>query len=133
MLCVIATDDGVHLMSRHFGDAVQYDLYFLSEKEIVLQETIVNPFCEDEEEDDEDVHGGKVKAGNMKELFLERGVRVLVSKRFGPNIKRMVRNFVPVVIRRDDIESSKELLIRHFRQIEEMFGMGQDRKSIILG
>ena len=86
----------------------------------------------DENEDDEDVHGDKIKASNMKELFLEKGVSVLVSKKFGPNIKRIVKNFVPVIVRHDDIEKVKELLIGNAEQVEQMFNEGQKRKPIIL-
>ncbi len=129
MLCAIATDNGINLMDRHFGDAVQYDLYNFTKDGIIFQETILNPFREEENEAD---HGEKIKASNMKELFLEKSVCVIVSKRFGPNIKRMVKNFVPVIIRFDDIKNAKELLIENADQIENMFNEGQDRKHIIL-
>lgn len=131
MLCVIATDDGVHLMGRHFGDAARYDLYVVSRQDIVFQETIVNPF-RDDDDDDINSHESKVKAKNMKELFLERNVQALVSKRFGPNVRRMVKNFVPIVVRHENIEKARELLVKHAEEIEQMFQEGQERKPIIL-
>ncbi len=130
MLCAIATDNGINLMGRHFGDAAQYDLYRFEKQNIVFQETIFNPFRENEGE--EDFHADKIKAGNMKELFLEKGVSTLVSKRFGPNIKRMVKNFVPVIVRHNDIKKAKELLVKYFDKIEQMFNEGPNRKPIIL-
>ena len=133
MLCAIATDDGVYLMDRHFGDAVQYELYNIENGTITFKEVILNPFREEgDEEESEDLHGGKIKASNMKELFLEKGVSVLASKRFGPNITRMVKNFVPVIIRHDLVEKAKELLQNHYCEIEEMFAKGQERQPIIL-
>ena len=129
MLCAVATDDGIHLMGRHFGDAARYDLYLLDKEEIIFKKIIVNPFREDEE--NEDLHEDKKKARNMKELFLERGVSVLVSKAFGPNVKRMVKNFVPVVVRHNDIKKAKKLLVKYFDKIEQMFKC-PNRKPVIL-
>ena len=129
IICAIATDDGVHFMSRHFGDAIQYDLYQIDAHETAYCETIRNPFREDDEE--EDFHGDKEKASNMKELFLARGVSVLVSSHFGPNIKRMVKRFVPVIVKSGDIEATKKLLLRNYELIQKMV-LGQEEKKPII-
>ena len=131
MLCAIATDNGTDLMGRHFGDAMRYNLYHLKVQEITFQETIVNPFREDDDED-EDIHGDTIKASSMKELFLEKGVTILVSKRFGPNIRHMVKNFVPIIVRYDNLDRAKELLVKYSNQIEEMFNKGKERRPMIL-
>ena len=129
IICAIATDDGIHLMSRHFGDAIQYDLYQIGSDKVSYLETIKNPFREDDEE--EDFHGDKEKASNMKELFLERNVSVLASSYFGPNIKHMVKRFVPVIIKGRDVEMAKKLLQRNYDVIQKMVSGQEDRKPII--
>ena len=132
MLCAIATDDGIHLMMRHFGDARQYEVYRLDEREIFYQETILNSFREEDDDEAETAHEAQIKASNMKELFLEKGISVLVSKVFGPNIKRMVKNFVPVIVRYNDVEKAKDLLIANVSLIQKMLEAGEERQYIIL-
>ena len=132
MNCAIATDDGIFLMGRHFGDACQYDLYCVEKDGFTYSETIKNPFRE-KEEDDEDVHGDKIKASNMKELLLEKSVSVIVSKRFGPNINRMVRNLVPVIVRHNEVEKAKHLLLEHYDEVQAMIHEGENRQHIVLG
>lgn len=134
MLCAIATDDGTQLMDRHFGDAVQYDIYQLTGTGVLLVKTIVNPFRDDgpDEHGSAVNHADRLKAGNMKELFLADDVRVLVSRRFGPNIQRMVKNFVPVVARCRTVAQVRDLLRAHRQQITRAWDAGSGREPVII-
>jgi len=134
MLCAIATDDGTQLVDRHFGDAVQYDLYQLTETGVSFATTIVNPFRDDGPEDHGSAlsHADRLKAGHMRELFPDRGVRVLVSRRFGPNIARMVRNFVPVVVWCRFVEEARGLLFFGRPEIAQAWEAGADREPVIV-
>jgi len=82
-----ATDDGKTFMGRHFGDARFYDIYELDEDQASFIKRIENTVDEEE-----DVHADPKKAKGISTLLLDEKVAVVVSKIFGPNIKRIKKN-----------------------------------------
>lgn len=59
-------------------------------------------------EDIEDVHADPKKAKSIASLLSAEGDSVVVSKVFGPNIKRIKKFFVCVIIKNDSIEQRKK-------------------------
>ena len=95
-----ATDDGQAFVNRHFGDAAFYDVYEITKTETKLLERIEN-ITEEERQ-----HADPVKAKNITELLKKKGVMVVVSKVFGPNIERIKLQFVCIRVNDEVIAES---------------------------
>ncbi len=94
-----ATDNGKTFMSRHFGDADFYDIYEIDGNKANFIKRIDNTVDEEEE-----VHADPKKAKGISKLLLNENVNVVVSKIFGPNIKRIKKKFVCIVVRDEKID-----------------------------
>jgi predicted Fe-Mo cluster-binding NifX family protein len=125
---VIACDDEQYLKKNgHFGDAVLYLNYEVAADSERFLKKMFKPDLKEKEH----VKGGDPgKAAAMKEFL--KGNDILVSRRFGPNFKRLLRDFVCVVVRRETVEDTIALLQCNInRLIDEM--RREDRKHIVLG
>jgi len=126
MIIACATDDGKAFISRHFGDAKRFDLYKLEEGQLVFLKSVYNTT----EPDNEEVHGDPVKAGGIVGLLKEQEVRVVVSMVFGPNIKRIVRHFLPIVMPIDSITEGLKSLKENQKRIEKL--VEDNKKNIYI-
>lgn len=122
-----ATDDGKTFMGRHFGDALFYDIYELDENQASFVKRIENTVDEEE-----DVHADPKKAKGISELLLDENVTVVVSKIFGPNIKRIKKKFVCVVIRDEMINSGINKVCENIEKIYAEWEKGKERKHLSL-
>ena len=121
-----ATDEGQRLINRHFGDAGRYDLYELTKNSAKFIRSIENSVPE------EKGHADPEKAQNVGGLLKPEGVQVLVSGQFGPNLKRVKRKFVPVILRIFEIEEALKLLEEHFDEIATQHGRGEEKNHIVI-
>lgn len=112
---------------RHFGDADQYHIYELKDEAFQLISTEKNPF---RTADESTAHGQKSKADQITRYLKDRGVSVLVSRQFGRNIKFIVSNFIPVVIRKESPEEVKKILLKHSRWVEEELDRQPERYKL---
>ncbi len=128
MKVVFATDDGLTFMDRHFGDAEFYEVYEVSRDDFEHVKRINNST----EEDDENLHGDPVKAKGVTTLFKGEDVKVLVTKVFGPNIKRMKKKFVCVLINTDTLANGMKKVQEIMPEIEQEWKLGEDRNFIDL-
>ena len=122
-----ATDDGKTFMSRHFGDADYYDIYTVDDEQADFIKRISNTVDEEEE-----VHADPKKAGSIAKLLKEKKVQVVVSKIFGPNIKRIKKKFVCVLIKEKSIENSIGIIKDNLPTIVEELKKGEDRNFLKL-
>ncbi len=122
-----ATDDGKTFMGRHFGDARFYDIYEIDENQASFVKRIENTVDEEE-----DVHADPKKAKGISELLLDENVTVVVSKIFGPNIKRIKKKFVCVVIRDEMINSGINKVCENIEKIYAEWEKGKERKHLSL-
>lgn len=129
LIVAFASDDGIHLVERHFGDAGQFDIYRLSRDESRFARSVCQAGDETEENDS---HGAARKAHGVSALLAPDGVKVLVNRAFGPNIKRMVKRFMPVVVDCITIEDAIETLQSHYGEIANAWAQGEDRKHLVL-
>ncbi|MCF7928450.1 MAG: hypothetical protein K9L68_05720 [Spirochaetales bacterium] len=127
----IASDDGTNLIKRHFGEAEEYQIYRLYEGHLSFQETITNT-TEEESENEEHKHGDPKKAKNVGSLMKAKNVQVLVSRQFGRNIKRMVKEFVPVIVRCKTVDDAQTLVVNAKKDIEAAYEAGEKRKHLVL-
>ena len=122
-----ATDDGKTFMGRHFGDARFYDIYELDGDQASFIKRIENTVDEEE-----DVHADPKKAKGISTLLLDEKVTVVVSKIFGPNIKRIKKKFVCIVVRDDEIDVGLKKICNNIEKIYIEWEKGNERKHILL-
>jgi len=116
MIIACATNDGEKFASCHFGDAKQYDIYELNEDGYGLVGTIRNTTGEE----DEEVHADPKKARGIVDLLKKSNVQVGATKVFGPNIKRVVKHFIPVIVSQDEISKGLQALLENHERIEKI-------------
>ena len=78
----------------------------------------------------ESAHGDPEKAKATSAVL--EGVDVLVGKKFGPNLPRLLREFACVLVRTNTITSAIEAVHNNMDRIAEEKNKGDDRKHIIL-
>ena len=123
-----ATDDGKTFMNRHFGDAEYYDLYEITETDSEFKKRIKNTT----EEDDESIHADPEKAKGVAGLFKNDNIKVVVSKVFGANIKRIKKKFVCVLMNDNSISDSIESIQQNFDLIINEWNKGEERNHLNL-
>ncbi len=120
-----ATDNGKTFMSRHFGDAEYYYIYEIDNKNAEFIKKISNTT-----EEEEDVHADPKKAKGISNLLLEENVSVVVSKIFGPNIKRIKKKFVCIVVKDEELDVGISKVCESIGKIYEEWEKGEDRKHL---
>lgn len=119
------TDDGEKFINRHFGDAKFYDIYEIDENKAEFIKRINNTTDEEEE-----VHADPKKAKGIANLLLQKNVNVVVSKIFGPNIKRIKKKFVCVVMNDKRITGSLNRLCARVQTVIDEWEKGTNRKHL---
>ena len=127
LLVAFGTDDGKNFNNDHVGMAKYFYVYRFSggrEQPIERRENV--KFKGDESMK----HGdpGKAKATSS---VLEN-VDVLVGRKFGPNILRLLKKFVCVVVRTDTIANGIEAVHNNMDLVVEQKDKGEGRKHIVL-
>jgi len=101
-------------VKKHFGDADKYIIYELRAERL---EQIAGENNHFKSLDEKHTHGS-VKKGNAIIDFLKgKGVNVLVSMRFGKNIKMINEHFVPIQISVKHPEEVINILEKHVHWI----------------
>lgn len=119
-----ATDDGSNFINRHFGDANYYDIYEIEGNQANYLKRIDNTT------EEEEIHADPKKAKGIANLLLEENVSVVISKIFGPNIKRIRKKFVCVVMKDNDISEGIQKICDNTGKIYEEWEKGEDRKHL---
>ena len=124
LITAFATDDGKVFMDRHFGDANYYDIYKISASGMEFIKRIDNTT----EEEDEEIHADPKKAKGISGLLKKEKVQVVVSKVFGPNIKRIKKNFVCIIMsKKENISDSISFVQQKFDTIDKEWNKGEER------
>ena len=127
LLVAFGTDDGKNFNNDHVGMAKYFYVYrFSSGREELIERRENVKFKGDESMK----HGdpGKAKATSS---VLEN-VDVLVGRKFGPNILRLLKKFVCVVVRTDTIANGIEATHNNMDLVVEQKEKGEGRKHIVL-
>ncbi|MBN2746048.1 MAG: NifB/NifX family molybdenum-iron cluster-binding protein [Bacteroidales bacterium] len=114
--CAFSLDLENQFPNAHFGDADFFVVYSCDSEKIEFRNKIPNPF---KDKHSEDTHGDQNKADGIIQLLKEEGINVLISRQFGPNIKRINKHFIPVMISAEDPEQVIQILKKHGHWIEE--------------
>jgi len=129
IIAAFGTDDGKCFIDRHFGDSSYFDIYEIDENNANFLKRINNSTDKDK---GNEVHGDPVKAGGIMGLLLKEKVNVVVSRNFGPNIKRIQMKFVCIRAVGFDIAESIQEIQKNFADILAEWGKGEDRRHLIL-
>lgn len=123
-----ATDDGYNFMGRHFGDAEFFDIYEINEKSFNFVKRISNST----EEEEEEIHADPKKAKSISKILLEQKINTAVSRIFGPNIKRIRKKFVCLILDDIKIEEAIKRIQENYNEIEAEWLKGEERSHISL-
>ena len=125
-LIAFGTDDGKNINNDHVGMAKYFYVYEFSNGKEGLTERRKNV----QFKGDETVHGDPEKAKATSSVL--EGVDVLVGRKFGPNLPRLLRKFVCVVVRTNTLTSAIEAVHNNMDRIAEEKNKEGDRKHIVL-
>ena len=126
LLIAFGTDDGENLNNDHVGMARYFYVYeFSNGKEKLVEQRENVKFA-----GNESIHGDPEKAKATSSVL--EGVEVLVGKKFGPNLPRLLKRFVCVLVRTTTIAIAIESVHNNIDRITEEKNKEDDRKHIIL-
>jgi len=110
----LAVDHTGHLKAKHFGEADKYLLYEIGNAGLTFLKEEINPY----KNLDEKVEHGSVRKGRAIMDFLsDSGVKVLISRQFGKNIKLVNSMFIPVIVSSDEPEEVLGILVKYVKWI----------------
>lgn len=128
LLIAFGTDDGKNLKGDdHAGMSKYFDVYKISQEKEEFVERRRNVKVE---EDESMKHGDPKKAKAISSVL--KNVDVLVGRRFGPNLPRILKKFVCVIARTDTINSAVKLVHDNMDKIIEEKDKGEKRRHIVL-
>lgn len=126
-LVAFGTDDGEHLNNDHVGMARYFYVYdFAAGPEKLVEQRTNTSFTGDESIK----HGDPEKAKATSSIL--QNVDVLVGKKFGPNLPRLLRKFACVLVRTDSLAVAVDTVRDNIDRIAEEMDKGEDRKHIVL-
>jgi predicted Fe-Mo cluster-binding NifX family protein len=127
MIIAFGTDDGENLNDDHVGMANYFYVYDFS----VVKEELIERRKNVRFSGDESMKHGDPKKAQATSSVLQN-VDVLVGKKFGPNLPRLLKKFVCVVVRVHTIGNAIEAVRSNVDRIEREKNKGEDRKHIVL-
>ncbi|BDU50367.1 NifB/NifX family molybdenum-iron cluster-binding protein [Haliovirga abyssi] len=130
LIIACATNNGEEFVNDHFGSANYFDIYKMSKESIEKIDRVDN--TSEEEKEDDGIHGDPNKAKGISGILKKKDVQVVVGYKMGPNIIRMKKKFVPVIVRNINIKNSLEIVKNNFDKIVEELNNGENRKHIVL-
>jgi predicted Fe-Mo cluster-binding NifX family protein len=106
MICACAVDDDNTFTTNHFGDCKFFKLYRVDNHNITSLDSFENTIWQE----------GNKKGLNISELLRRHKVDVVVSRRFGQNIRQIRTWFYPVLIRVPGCspDNAVEMIARRF-------------------
>ncbi len=127
MKIAFATNNGKTFVDSHFGEADYYDIYAIDEEQADFIKRIFNTVDEEEE-----VHADPKKAKGIANLLLKEKVSIVVSKIFGPNLKRIKKKFVCIIVKEDEIEDGIRKICKNIEKISNEWEKGPERQHLSL-
>ena len=127
LLVAFGTDDEETLNDDHVGMARYFHVHAFSGGRNELVERRENVKLAG---DESIKHGDPEKAKATSAVL--KGIDVLVGKRFGPNLPRLLKKLVCVVIKMENLGAAIEAVHNNMDKIVAEKLNGQDRKHIVL-
>ena len=126
-LIAFGTDDGKSLNNDHVGMAAYFYVYEFSNGKEELVERRENMRFEG---DETMKHGDPEKARATSSVL--EGVDVLVGRKFGPNLPRLLGKFICILVRTNTLTSAIEAIHNNMDIIAEERNKEGARKHIVL-
>jgi len=126
MKIAFATKEENKFTETHFGDANYYEIYEIFQS----QEKFITRIKNTTEEDNEEIHADPKKAKSVMKLFEKEDVKVVVSVVFGPNIKRIKKKFVCILINDKTVLESIKTLQKEYQLITNEWEKGEEREHL---
>jgi len=127
LIVAFGTDDGDNIKSDdHYGNSKFFMVYKIDKDKKEFIERREN-FKYKENESIK--HGDPKKAQAVSSVLV--GVDVLVAARFGPNIKRLIKKFVCVVVRASTISESLKIVQSNLDKIIKEKNKKEDKTPLI--
>ena len=126
LIIACATDDGQTYIDRHFGDARYYAIYQLEGHTWSFLRKIPNTSKKEEK------HADPEKAKSVTAILKDEHVQVVMAKEFGPNIARIKRHFVPVIVKVETLEAGFAKIREHIESIAAELEKGEARSFLLL-
>ena len=128
LLIAFGTDDGKKIKKNgHFGMSKYFYVYEFFNREEFFAERRENVKFKG----DESIKSGDPAKARATASVLEN-IDVVVSASFGPNITRLLRKFVCIVVRTESIKESIKIIHANIDKIINEKNKGEKRKHIIL-
>jgi predicted Fe-Mo cluster-binding NifX family protein len=127
LLIAFSTDDGKNFNDGHFGMAKYFHIYKFSDGKDEFIEARENVKYE---EDETLKRGDPGKARATSSVVGD--VDVVIGKKMGPNIYRLVKKYVCIVAKTDAIADAIQLVHKNMEKIVEEKNKGENRKHIVL-
>lgn len=114
IIFAFAVNDSNKFEAKHFGDVDKYLIYEYSNNSFHLLSHQKNKF---KNLDEKPIHGSVKKGNSIVKLLADNNVQVLVSLRFGQNIKMINQHFIPVAIHNHNSENIFKILSKNMKWI----------------
>jgi predicted Fe-Mo cluster-binding NifX family protein len=127
LLIAFSTNDGKTMINEHAGQAKYFDVYRFSKKGTEFVER----------RDNSKLKGDKtLKHGDPKKAQATLGslqaIHVLVARKFGPNLPRLLKKLLCVLVKANTISDAVEILKKHMEAVSKEYEKGEQRKHLIL-
>ena len=129
MRIALALNNSGEFEKKHFGDADKYHIYLFDNGQLNLLHEEVNPY---KSIDKTSAHGTKHKADRIIKFLKKKDVNVLVSMRFGENIRFIINHFIPVEVKEGTPEKVKTILLKHMRWLEDELNNHPEQYKIFI-
>jgi len=116
---------------KHFGDSDKFIISEWNGKGFTEFITENNSFKDSDDEDGEHHHGDKNKGKLIVRFLKSKGVKVLMSKQFGRNIKIISQHFIPVITSFEDLDHAMQKLPNHIPSIEEQLKQNPESYKLL--
>ncbi|HKL31301.1 MAG TPA: NifB/NifX family molybdenum-iron cluster-binding protein [Tangfeifania sp.] len=116
MKCAFAVDHENNFLDQHFGEAQNFMIYSWENGKLIFREKLINPHRIVNEKNS---HGIAQKGKDIIRLLEKKGVNILISKQFGPNLSLVNQHFIPVIISESQPYKVIEVLEKHMSWIED--------------
>ena len=131
MKTAFATGDGESFTNQHFGDNNYYDIYDIYDI-TVSESKFIKRINNTTTTIEEKTHADPGKAMGITSLLKKENVQVVVSKVYGPNIKRIRKHFVCILINSNSISNSLNIIMENSKVILDEWEKGEKRNHIKL-
>jgi len=111
-----AVNDDGFFQPTHFGNADRYLIYQWNNKGLEYLKDLKNIH---KSLDEKQKHGLQQKGNAIIDYLKEEGVKIIVSKQFGKNIKMVNRHFIPIIIYKEMPDEVLPLIKKHMKWIED--------------